>query len=263
MHTKKHNAGFTLVELAIVLVIIGLLVGGVLVGQDLIKASEIRSTVKQMEDYNAAVNTFRTKFGGYPGDLVANKAASFGFVTRAGSTGRGDGDGLIEGYAGANNVLGGENTLVWVDLSAADLVPDAFTTGTDAASLSVDTSSEAAALLPQTKVRENTYIHITVSQGKNFYMLSNVETDGSGVITTSAGLTPLEAKSIDEKVDDGYPLSGTTVAITALTATDYTEDTATAAASGVCVADLATDDYNVVEANRANVNCQIVARASF
>ncbi len=58
---RASQLGFTLIELSIVLVIIGLIVGGVLVGQDLIKAAETRATVGQVEKYNAAVNTFRTK----------------------------------------------------------------------------------------------------------------------------------------------------------------------------------------------------------
>jgi prepilin-type N-terminal cleavage/methylation domain-containing protein len=66
-----QQAGFTLIELSIVLVIIGLIVGGVLVGQDLIKAAEIRATISQYEKYNAAMNTFRTKYNGMPGDLSA------------------------------------------------------------------------------------------------------------------------------------------------------------------------------------------------
>ena len=53
------RSAFTLVELAIVLVIIGLIVGGVLVGQDLIKAAQIRSVVTDIERYNAAATTFR------------------------------------------------------------------------------------------------------------------------------------------------------------------------------------------------------------
>lgn len=49
--------GFTLIELSIVLVIIGLIVGGVLVGKDLIIASEVRSQIGQIEKYNTAVHT--------------------------------------------------------------------------------------------------------------------------------------------------------------------------------------------------------------
>ena len=65
-HTTREQ-GFTLIELAIVLVIIGLIVGGVLVGQDLIKAAEIRASVTQIEQYNTAAKYIPHEICGFPG----------------------------------------------------------------------------------------------------------------------------------------------------------------------------------------------------
>jgi prepilin-type N-terminal cleavage/methylation domain-containing protein len=65
-----HRFGFTLIELSIVLVIIGLIVGGVLVGQDMIKGAEIRAQLSQIDQINAAVNTFRLKYNCLPGDCA-------------------------------------------------------------------------------------------------------------------------------------------------------------------------------------------------
>ena len=54
--TVSIKSGFTLVELSIVLVIIGLIIGGVVVGRDLIDAATIRAQISQIEKYNTAVN---------------------------------------------------------------------------------------------------------------------------------------------------------------------------------------------------------------
>ncbi len=61
--------GFSLVELSIVLVILGLLTGGILAGQSLIRAAEIRSISSDIGRFNAAINSFRDKYMALPGDF--------------------------------------------------------------------------------------------------------------------------------------------------------------------------------------------------
>src|ERR1700712_2007792 len=99
----KKQPGFTLIELSIVLVIIGLVVGGVLVGQDLIKAAGVRATISQIEKSNTAVNTFRSKYDGLPGDLATASAIRFGlyYPTTPSGVYNGNGDGIIDGNYGA------------------------------------------------------------------------------------------------------------------------------------------------------------------
>src|ERR1700678_1068516 len=78
----KHDSGFTLIELSIVLVIIGLIIGGILTGQDLIKAAEARAQISQIEKYQTAVNAFYNKYGYLPGDIPNPYASQFGFQSR-------------------------------------------------------------------------------------------------------------------------------------------------------------------------------------
>jgi hypothetical protein len=104
-----------------VLVIIGLIVGGVLVGQSLISAAEVRAQITQIEKYNAAVNTFRSKFNAIPGDMRPEIVTLFGFVQGSACDGRApgfrNGDGVLDGYFTPQVIQRDENILFWMDLS--------------------------------------------------------------------------------------------------------------------------------------------------
>lgn len=71
---KTHNSlnrhhGFTLIEIAIVLVIIGLILGGILNAQSVIRNAQTKDTVKAVNDMSAGAQQFRDRFGFWPGDL--------------------------------------------------------------------------------------------------------------------------------------------------------------------------------------------------
>lgn len=92
MPASQHN-GFTLIELSIVLVIIGLIVSGIMVGQSLIVAAQIHQQVKQLQEYTLAYNTFEMKYNCIPGDC---RHATDYFPTST----NGNGDGLLEDSSG-------------------------------------------------------------------------------------------------------------------------------------------------------------------
>lgn len=69
MHIR--NNGFSLVELAVVITIIGVIIGGILVGRDMIRSSEIRAAIDESQHYTQALNNFRDKYGELPGDFSA------------------------------------------------------------------------------------------------------------------------------------------------------------------------------------------------
>ena len=69
LFVPSRPSGFSLIELSIVLVILGLLVGGVLGGKSLIRASQLRTVATQRSEFSAAAHTFRDKYFYLPGDM--------------------------------------------------------------------------------------------------------------------------------------------------------------------------------------------------
>ncbi|MBC7621910.1 MAG: prepilin-type N-terminal cleavage/methylation domain-containing protein, partial [Aeromicrobium sp.] len=100
---KSQQSGFTLVEIAIVLVIIGLLLGGVLKGQELINSAKAKSYAQDFRTIQAALYGFQDRFKGIPGDLVSASTKISGGATDATGT---PGNGQING--------------VWDTLTSAD-----------------------------------------------------------------------------------------------------------------------------------------------
>ena len=99
---KKYQTGFTLVEIAIVLVIIGLLLGGVLKGQELIYNQKVKSTYDSYRQYTAAMYGYQDRYRAIPGDDA--NVLTRGFVATGGvAIVAGNGNGFISG--GGNTCL--------------------------------------------------------------------------------------------------------------------------------------------------------------
>lgn len=108
----ERRNGFTLVEIAIVLVIIGLLLGGLLKGQELIDSARAKSIAQDLRSVSIAVLSYQDKYRALPGD-DAGAASRWGP-----STCQGDGDGIIEGGSSAP----AENQCLWQHLRLANLI---------------------------------------------------------------------------------------------------------------------------------------------
>jgi len=128
MKHSRQQSGFTLVEIAIVLVIVGLLLGAVLKGQELIFNSKVKSTFSLGKEFAAAVNAYQDRYKALPGD-DAQAAARFPNANPVPTNGNGNGSiGATTMNCLAGNVT--ENCQVFLHLRAGGFISGSDTTST-------------------------------------------------------------------------------------------------------------------------------------
>ena len=230
--TPQHRSGFTLVELSIVLVILGLLVGGVLTGQSLIRAAELRSITTQFNTYVTATQTFRDKYMALPGDMTnatsywGAAAAGASCITTAGTgtqTCDGNGDGLIV-YSAASI----EGFRFWQQLANAGLIEGTYD-GIQHGSTVYSTTKQNAPVARLNSGLWSVTGHGMLTANPNFFQGDYGNDFLLGAIATNSDpYLPLikaeEAYNIDMKIDDGKPALGKVVAIVNANCTDTTNN---------------------------------------
>jgi len=217
-----RRSGFSLVELSIVLVILGLLTGGVLTGQNLIRAAELRSVTTEFNNYQTAVMTFRDKYFAVPGDM--NNATDFWDVLSTGvcpsgsgsgtETCSGNGDGIVDEAPGNDRF--GERYSFWQHLANAGLIEGSYT-GKSGTSWHVD--SDPGENVPASKISNAGWdVFNRVGGSAEKYDLNYGNHFSYGVkFSSTRGMyapvfSPEEAWGIDKKIDDGVPGRGRVIA---------------------------------------------------
>lgn len=173
---KNNQGGFTLVEIAIVLVIIGLLLGGVLKGQELITQAKIKNVANDLNGMAAAIYGYQDRYKAFPGDDGKAK-------TRWSSASNGNGDGKVDGKFNSKTDTD-ESRMFWNHLRLAGFIGG-------------DTDSSA-----QPQNAAGGIIGVQTNAGPS----SGIEL--AGLIVCSSNLPGKIANAIDAQFDDGVPDKG-------------------------------------------------------
>jgi len=202
MHQKmrqqlNNQKGFTLIEIAIVLVIIGLLLGGVLKGQELINTARVRALNNSVDGITAAWFSFQDRYRAFPGDYL-NARSTVNLPGTDGVTGPagGDGNGLVGDLAGADNSL--ERGLVWVHLEAAGYITGGY--NDDTATIVEADYNCSTLICPDNGFGSG----MVIDHGQ----INRSGTTDAHELSTGGGVPVDVLAELDRKVDDGASTTG-------------------------------------------------------
>jgi prepilin-type N-terminal cleavage/methylation domain-containing protein len=214
---KNKQSGFTLIEIAIVLVIIGLLLGGVLKGQELINSAKVKNLANDFKNVPIFIYGYQDKYKALPGDdpAVVTHVGGVLATTPSGT----QGNGIIDG-AWNTPTKTDESWLFWQHIRLAGFGPG-----------STDTTNASGDYIPKNTV--GGIIGVTNSTTNS--PITAAPSSGPGIkgtyIVCSGSIPGKFAKQLDTTLDDGNTATGSVmvldpaVATTSIATTAINDDT--------------------------------------
>jgi len=197
LSTSSKPNGFSLVELAVVMTIIGLLIAGIMKGGEMMDNARVGQTVMQFKKFETATRSFKSMYGDLPGDI--SSPSRLPDCTASPCTLAGDGNGVI---GTSQHTDGDENRAYWMHLTKAGLISgiDAKYTGTP---------NQWGKDFPRNPINGGWFV-LYISAATPYYgTLTDhfLETQYSPTASWFA-LSAKQVAKIDRKMDDGLPDSG-------------------------------------------------------
>lgn len=190
LEKKISQEGFSLIELAIALIVIGIILGGILKGHELIENARLKKTISQITHYQMAIATFMDQYEALPGDF-AFATSTFGVQARDGNQ-----NGVVEGRGLAHQ---GEALEFWQHLAFAGSIPNPGIASSHG-------QGHFGFGAPASPIGGGFTVETTPETGLDglWLILGNENGDrGNGPL-----LTPAQASFLNRKLDDGNPSTG-------------------------------------------------------
>jgi len=202
----KNETGFTLVELSIVIVIIGLIVAGVVGGQSLVKQAKLKNVISEFNNYKTAINIFKLEYDNLPGDMP--NANSYWSGCNSGATANqcnGNGNRRVgfpvHDSGSTNGTNDNEVYRVWGHLSLSGIIKESYTgISTNGWNTGVEYGD-----IPFSKLGRGRYFLWATSPD---FMVLELQGTIPGSANGASTLSVKEASDIDIKTDDGLARGG-------------------------------------------------------
>jgi prepilin-type N-terminal cleavage/methylation domain-containing protein len=196
MRKVMKQKGFTLIEIAIVLVIIGLLLGGVLKGQELINTARVRSLSNNIDGITSAWFSFSDRYRAFPGDYVSAS------INLPNVNNNGDGNGIVGDNAGADSPA--ERALAWTHLQAAGYITGSYPDGAAGAppTIALDTYNCPTTTCPDNGFGQGMVIN------RGALQQSGAAAAPAHELLSGRAIPSDVLAELDRKIDDGTPSAG-------------------------------------------------------
>ena len=191
-HAAQRQRGFTLVELAMVLIIAGLLLGGLFKGQQLLLSARVHGAVNSARGMEAALNSFQERYHYLPGDMPEAVAVRLGVASQGGSRYGGDGDGRLD------DGDFGEVSALWHHLAMAGFIQGSYDSG----------ATDAAGYMAPRVAPDNRHGGRLMIATVDEYLGASGSQPARLALVFGHGFSAEAARLIDQKLDDGRPATG-------------------------------------------------------